>query len=412
VSLAWQSALGFCAFYAIAWVLSENRALISWRTVLRCMALQIAIGVVFYQFPYFRQITLALNQALAGIQRATQSGTELLFGYLGGAALPFKLEAGGSAFVLALQTLPVVIVLSALAALLFYWGILPLLVRLLSWLLRRAIGVGGALGLSTAANVFLGPVESPLFIKPYIAVLTRAELFAVMVGGMAGIAGTMMVLYGLVLQNSVPDAIGHIVIASFMSAPATLAISALMLPQLGASTDAVMSHGEPAQSAMDAITRGTTEGMQMLINIIAMVLVLTALIALANQIIAALFGVDYSLQQMLGVLLAPIAWLIGIPWSEAGSAGALIGTKTILNEYLAYQQLIQLPEGTLSPRSALLMLYALCGFANFASLGILIGGLATLCPERRAEIIQLGYRCLIGGTLCTLSGAALIGVMA
>jgi concentrative nucleoside transporter, CNT family len=313
---------------------------------------------------------------------------------------------------LALQTLPVVIVLSALAALLFYWGILPLLVRLLSWLLRRAIGVGGALGLSTAANVFLGPVESPLFIKPYIAVLTRAELFAVMVGGMAGIAGTMMVLYGLVLQNSVPDAIGHIVIASFMSAPATLAISALMLPQLGASTDAVMSHGEPAQSAMDAITRGTTEGMQMLINIIAMVLVLTALIALANQIIAVLFGVDYSLQQLLGVLLAPIAWLIGIPWSEAGSAGALIGTKTILNEYLAYQQLIQLPEGTLSPRSALLMLYALCGFANFASLGILIGGLATLCPERRAEIIQLGYRCLIGGTLCTLSGAALIGVMA
>ena len=417
--LAVQSFFGFFVLYGVAWLCSEHRAGVQWRTVLSALLLQFVLALLLFKFPYFHQGVLVLNDALGAIQKATGAGTALLFGYLGGGELPFEVQPGKSAFVLAIQTLPVVVVISALASLLFYLRILPWVVRVFSWVLARSIGIGGALGLSTAANIFLGPVESPLFIKPYLDKLSRGELFAVMVGGMSGIAGTMMVLYGLVLQNSVPGAIGHLLIASFISAPAAIAVSALMVPHVGRST-AVMPalssqtapEPEEAQSAMDAIARGTIEGMQMLINIVAMVLVLTALIALVNLTIEAINpGAQWTLQRLFGLMMAPLAWLIGVPGSEAQTVGSLLGTKTVLNEYLAYLDLIQLAPGVLSPRSQLLATYALCSFANLGSLGIMIGGLGTLCPNRRSEIIQLGYRCVFGGTLATLSGAALIGVI-
>jgi concentrative nucleoside transporter, CNT family len=407
--LALQSAFGFLVFFGFAYALSERRDLIRWKTVAAAIALQIILGVVFYKFPYFHGVVLALNEGLGAIQTATAVGSQFLFGYLGGGELPFEVKPGASPFVLATQVLPVIIVISALASLLHYLKILPLIVRAFSWLLTRAVGVGGALGLSTAANVFLGPVESPLFIKPYLKSLSRGELFAVMVGGMSGIAGTMMVLYGLVLQAHIAGAIGHILIASFMSAPATIAIAALMLPHSGEHTAGIVENSGAATSAMDAITRGTVEGMGMLINIVAMVLVLTALIALINFILIAL-GLTFTLQSAFGVVLAPFAWLVGIPASEMQAAGSLLGTKTVLNEYLAYVDLVS-KHGDMSERSKVLMTYALCGFANFGSLGIMIGGLGTVCPERRQDIIALGYRCLIGGTLATLSGAALIGVI-
>lgn len=412
--LAWQSLLGFFVLYALAWLASERRQQVQWRTVFGALALQIVLALLLFKFPYFNHSVLVLNDALAAIQTATGAGTALLFGYLGGGELPFALLPGKVPFVLALQTLPVVIVISALASLLFYLRILPLVVRAFSAVLTRTVGIGGALGLSTAANVFLGPVESPLFIRPYLTTLSRGELFAVMVGGMSGIAGTMMVLYGLVLQTALPGAIGHLLIASFISAPAAIAISALMVPHVGASTAAPKdsSTDDQARSAMDAITRGTVEGVQMLINIVAMVLVLTALIALLNLALEALNpGANWTLQRLFGLIMAPLAWLIGIPANEAQTAGALLGTKTVLNEYLAYVDLTQLAPGALTERSRVLITYALCSFANLGSLGIMIGGLGTLCPTRRNEIIELGYRCLIGGTLATLTCAALIGVI-
>jgi concentrative nucleoside transporter, CNT family len=404
-----QSAVGFIAFFAIAFLLSENRAAIARRTVLLAIALQIVLALVLYKFPYFHSFVLALNEALNAVQTATGEGTKLLFGYLGGGELPFEVKSGSNLLILVTQVLPVIIVISALASLLHYLKVLPLMVRGFSYVLTRTLGIGGALGLSTAANVFLGPVESPLFIKPYLARLSRGELFAVMVGGMSGIAGTMMVIYGLVLKSHVPDAIGHILIASFISAPATIAIAALMVPHQGPHTEGSTDHNDAPISAMDAITRGTLEGVSMLINIVAMVLVLTALIALINIIFKAI-GLSTTLQALFGVLMSPLAWLIGIPAHEAQAAGSLLGTKTVLNEYLAYSELIA-QQSLFSARSKVLLTYALCGFANFGSLGIMIGGLGTLCPERRTEIIQLGYRCLIGGTLATLSGAALIGVI-
>ena len=412
--LALQSLIGFIALFAIAWAMSEKRRAIPWRTVFGAIILQVVMCVMLFKFPFFREVTSALNDALNGIQDATREGTKFVFGYVGGADLPFKVEDGKSPFILATQALPLMIVVSALSSLLFYWKILPVVVNAFSWVLRRTIGVGGAVGVSTAANIFLGTVEAPMFIKPYISKLTRGELFIVMTGSMAGIAGTVMVLYGIILKPIVPDAIGHILIVSFISAPAAIAFSALMIPHEGPVTDGSIAAGSPMSSAMDAVTQGTVDGVQIFINIVAMLLVLTALIALANQLFNFLpyvGGKPITLQGIFGWVMSPIVWLTGIPWAESEAAGALMGTKTVLNEFIAYLDMSKLEPGTLSERSRVMMTYSLCGFANFASLGILIGGMGTMAPERRSEIIDLGYRCLIAGTLSTLSCGALVGII-
>ena len=412
--LALQSLMGFFALFALAWAISEKRRAVPWRTVIGAILLQVVMTIMLFKFPWFKEMTAALNDALNGLQAATREGTKFVFGYIGGADLPFKQEDGKSAFVLATQALPLVIVVSALSSLLFYWKILPLVVNAFSWVLRRTIGVGGAIGVSTAANIFLGTVEAPLFIKPYISKLSRGELFITMTAGMAGIAGTVMVLYGIILKPIVPDAIGHILIVSFISAPAAIAFSSLMVPHEGEVTDGMIATGAEVSSTMDAVTQGTVEGVTIFINITAMLLVLTALIALLNQLfnfLPAVYGQPITLQGIFGWVMAPIVWLTGIPWAESQSAGALMGTKTVLNEFIAYIDMAKLPIETLSERSRVIMTYSLCGFANFASLGILIGGMGTMCPERRAEIINLGYKSLIAGTLSTLSCGALVGII-
>jgi concentrative nucleoside transporter, CNT family len=414
MTLVLQSLFGFVMLFAFAWVLSEKRGAVQWRTVFGAITLQVVLCVLMFKFPYFKDMADVLNNVLNGLQAATREGTKFVFGYIGGADTPFTATQPQNSFVLATMALPLVIVVSALSSLLFYWKILPAIVNAFSWVLKRTIGVGGAIGVSTAANIFLGTVEAPLFIKPYIAKLTRGELFITMTAGMAGIAGTVMVLYGIILKGAVPDAIGHILIVSFISAPAAIAFSALMVPHVGEVTDGKIATGNTVSSTMDAITQGTVEGVSIFINIVAMLLVLTALIAIVNQLFGFLPNVDgkpITLQGIFGWVMAPIVWLTGIPWSEAQAAGGLMGTKTVLNEFIAYLDMSKLPTGTLSPRSNVIMTYSLCGFANFASLGILIGGMGTMCPERRSEIIELGYKCLIAGTLSTLSCGALVGII-
>jgi concentrative nucleoside transporter, CNT family len=259
-------------------------------------------------------------------------------------------------------------------------------------------------GLSTAANVFVGMVEAPLFVRPYLARVSRGELFAIMVGGMASIAGTVLFLYGAILGASVPDAVAHLLIASILSAPAALIVAFLMVPPQGALTGGAVVLESQASGSMDALTRGTLEGAQLLLNIVAMLIVFVALVALVNFVIA-----PYTLQGFLGVALAPLAWLAGIPWPEAQAAGALLGTKTVLNELVAYLELARMSE--LSERSRLLLTYALCGFANFGSLGIMIGGLGTMCPERRAEVVALGVKSIVAGTLATCLTAATVALV-
>jgi CNT family concentrative nucleoside transporter len=306
-----------------------------------------------------------------------------------------------------------VLVMSALSALLFHWRVLPLLVRAMSWLLEKTLGVGGAVGLSTAANVFVGMVEAPLLIKPYLARVSRGELFVILAAGMAGVAGTVMGLYAGIVGPRVPDALGHILAASFISAPAAIVFAVLMVPPTGAPTGRAIALPRLDASSMDAVTRGTGEGLQLLLNIVAMLVVLVALVALANQALALLphAGAPWSLQRLLGLVMAPLAWLAGVSWAEAGTAGALLGTKTVLNELIAYLDFAALPEDALSPHSRVVMTYALCGFANLGSLGIMIGGLTTMAPERRREIIELGPRTLVAGTLATLSCGCVVGML-
>jgi CNT family concentrative nucleoside transporter len=411
-----QAAFGLFALLAIAVALSENRSTIDWRRAGLAFAASIAAALLFLKVPFAAQALGLLNVPVQAVADATRVGTSFVFGYLGGGPLPFAEASPGGAFVLALQALPLVLVVSALTTLLFHWGILPKIVRTLSFVLERTLGVGGAVGLSTAANVFVGMVEAPLFIRPYLARLTRGELFVVMVGGMASIAGTVMVLYATIVGSTVPDAFGHILVASLLSAPVTILIGRIMVPDAGAARAAATldTDDQIAANAMDAIAKGTSAGLELLLNIVAMLIVLIALVALANSALGLLpeiFGAKLTLERILGWIMAPICWLMGISWAEAPTAGALMGVKTVLNEFVAYVQLANTPAEALSERARLILVYALCGFANFGSLGIMIGGLATIAPNRRAEIASLGLKSLVAGTLATCFMGALVGAL-
>jgi CNT family concentrative nucleoside transporter len=418
-----QSAFGVLALLAIAWAFGENRRAVSLRQAAVGLFVTILTAVALIRLPFVAHAFGAINDAVGAISSASRAGTAFVFGYLGGGALPFDLKAPGADFILAFQALPVVLVMSVLTTLLFYWRILPPVVRGMAWLLERTLGVGGAVGLSTAANIFLGMVESPLFIRPYLAQLTRSELFLVMTGGMAGIAGTVLVLYATLLAPLIPDAAAHFVIASVLGAPAAILVSLIMVPEIsdirtgGALTDPGVALSDPemhASSTMDAIVKGTTAGLELLLNIVAMLIVLVALVYLANAILGLLpdvGGARISLQRMLGYAMAPVCWLMGLPWPQAITAGSLMGTKTVLNELIAYVDLSKLGPDALDPRSRLIMLYAMCGFANFGSLGIMIGGLGTMAPQRRDEINSLGLKSIVSGTLTTCLMGAIVGVL-
>ena len=381
------------------------------------LAVTFITAVVLIKLPGIARAFGAINDAVNAIAAASRAGTSFVFGYLGGGQLPYDLKIPGAEFVLALQALPIVLVMSVLTTLLFHWRILPPIVRGFSWLLERTLGVGGAVGLSAAANIFLGMVEAPLFIRPYLASLTRSELYMVMTGGMAGIAGTVLVLYAILLGPVVPDAAAHFVIASVIAAPAAILVSAIMVPERSEKHDRSkhVALAPVASSTMDAIVKGTAAGLELLLNICAMLIVLVALVHLANAIIGTLLpvigGAPITLQRLLGYAMAPVCWLMGIPWQEAVTAGGLMGIKTVLNEFIAYVELSKLPSDALDPRSRLIMLYAMCGFANFGSLGIMIAGLSVMAPERRDEVISLGAKSIVSGTIATCLMAALVGML-
>jgi concentrative nucleoside transporter, CNT family len=411
-----QSAVGALGLLGFAWLVSERRGAVAWRPAAAALAVTFLLAVMLLKVPPVRAAFAAANGAVEAVAAATRAGTAFVFGYLGGGALPFDPKTPGAEFILAFQALPLILVMSVLTTLLFYWRILPPIVRGFSFALTRTLGVGGAVGLSTAANVFVGMVEAPLFIRPYLGRLSRSELFVVMTGGMAGIAGTVLVLYATIVAPLIPDAAGHFIIASVLGAPAAILIARIMVPDSdGARTDASLVRPEPvAASSMDAVVKGTAVGLELLLNIVAMLIVLVALVHLANAALAwlpAIGGAPVTLQRGLGYAMAPMCWLMGIPWAEAPTAGALMGIKTVLNEFIAYLELAKLPADALSDRSRLIMLYALCGFANFASLGIMIAGLTTMAPERRDDILALGLRSIVSGTLSTCLMGAIVGVL-
>lgn len=414
-----QSLFGVLVLTAIAAALAPRGQDHPWRrqsrTAVAGLILQFAIAAIILKLPASQQVFLWLNGAVLALQSATHAGTSFVFGYLGGGTLPFEESQPGASFILALRALPLILVMSALSALLFHWRILPVIVSGFAWLLQKAFGIGGAAGLGVAANIFVGMVEAPLLIRPYMARLSRSELFMVMTCGMATIAGTMMVLYASILSPVLPGALGHLIAASIMSAPAAVMVARLMVPETEPPTEGHLLNPDPPGNAMDAITRGTLDGAALLVNVIAMLIVMVALVHLCNQVIGLLLpdiaGQTVTLQRILGYAMAPVAWLMGLPWAEAVTGGSLLGIKVILNEFLAFLELINLPREALSDRSRLILTYALTGFANLGSLGIMIGGMATIVPSRRQEIVALGMRSVIAGTIATCMTGAIVGIL-
>jgi CNT family concentrative nucleoside transporter len=410
-----QSALGVIALVAFAWLVSENRRAVSPKRVAIGLVVTLVLATLFLKVPPTTAAFGSANHVIDAIAEASRAGTSFVFGYVGGGPLPFELKFPGNEFVLAFNALPIVLVMSVLTTLLFYWGILPPIIKGFAFALDRTMGVGGAVGLSTAANIFVGHVEAPLFIRPYLNQLSRSELFVVMTGGMAGIAGTVLVLYATFLRDAVADAAGHLIIASVLGAPVAVMVGQIMVPdEKDVRTNSLAIEEPIAESTMDAIAQGATAGLSLLLNMIAMLIVFVALVHLINamfSVLPSLGGEPITLQRLLGFVMAPVTWLIGIPWEQAKTAGALMGIKTVLNELIAYLEMSKLPPGTLDPRSRLIMLYAMCGFANFGSVGIMIGGLTVMAPERRSDIISLSMKSVVSGTISTLLMGAVVGLL-
>jgi CNT family concentrative nucleoside transporter len=409
-----QSGFGLAALLALSWALSEQRRAVPWRLVTSGLVLAFVLAAAFLKLPALATALAGLNTVLEMLERSLQAGTSFVFGYLGGGPTPFATTHASANFVLAFRALPLVLLVAALSAVLFHWGVLPLLVRAFAWMLQRTMGIGGSVGVSAAANVFVGMVEAPLVIAPYLGRLSRGELFIVMNCGMATIAGTVLVLYATFLGPVVPNALGHLLVASIVATPVAIVIAAIMVPPT-LTDEAHVSFARQDANAIAALTRGTLEGLQLLLNIVAMLLVFVALVALVNTLLGVLPDINdapLTLERVFGWLFAPLAWMVGIPAAESLTAGALLGKKTVLNEFIAYIDLAGLPADALSQRSRLLLTYALCGFANFGSLGIMLGGLSALLPaERRAELAELGLKSVLAGLLATCATAAIVGVL-
>ena len=419
--LAFQSLLGLLAIPLLAYAISEDRARLRREGVLKFVAVglaaQFSIAIVLLEVPASRVLFDWIGAAVGALQSATAAGMGRVFGYLGGGPLPFKPTGPpGATFILAFQALPLILIMSALTRLLYHWGVLQRVVAVFAFVFKRAFGIGGPLGTVAAAKLFVGMVEAPLLVRPYLAGLGRGALFAAMTLGMATVAGTVMALYATILEPVLPGAAGHIVAASLMNAPAALMLARLAVPEgFTGGPDTAELHLEHApRSSIDAIAQGTFDGLRLLAAVIAMLVVMISLVALANAalgLIGGPFGLALTLEKILGWILAPVAFAIGIPWHEAGIAGGLIGEKIVLNELIAYLDLAKLPPEALSPRSRLILTYALCGFANLGSLGIMVGGLTTLVPERRNDIVELAPKAMLVGLMATLLSGAVVGTI-
>jgi len=418
-----QAFIGIPIFILLAVLCSERRRLPNWKLLAVGLGLQFTFAFLVFRFDLLQQALSGINQAVSAVASATESGTLFVFGYLGGdpanVSYPFEVGDAGSTVILAFRILPLILIFTVLSAILWHYRVLPTIIRGFAFILQRSLGVGGAIGFCAAANIFVGMVEAPALIRPYIKALTRSELFVLMSVGMATIAGTVMVLYAVVLAPIVDNALGHILTASVISAPAAIMLALIMVPPTlnisdNDSKEQVKNLGPTYHNVMDAIAKGTADGVALMVNVGAMLLVLTALVALFNSILALLpsFGGDeMTIQRILGYLFAPLVWLMGIPWIEAQAAGSLMGIKTTLNEFIAFIAMTSLPEGSLSDRSTIIMTYAICGFANFGSLGIMIAGLSGMCKERAKEIVSLAPQSIVSGTLATCMTGAIAGLL-
>ena len=407
-----QGLLGLPAIILLAWLTSSNRHRFPLRLVLSGVIAQLALAALFLKVPLLQDLLLLINRLVLTLEAATGAGTAMVFGFLGGGDAPFDISRPEYSFILAFQALPIVIVFAALSALLWHWRIIPLVISAVAGVLARSMGVSGAVGVASASSIFVGMVESPLLIKPQLRTMTNSELFMLMTCGMATVAGTVLGLYAGILAASVPDALSHILVASLISAPAALLLAAVMVPPTGGAEDVPMNMDSPYSGSMDALVTGVGEGLRLLASIIGMLIAFVALVYLADRALGLvpIGDAPLTLVGTFGWVLAPLAWLTGIPWEEAHAAGELLATKVFINELVAYLQLGSIDPTTLSEHSRLILTYALCGFANFCSLGIMIGGLTAMCPERTADIMRLAPRSIWSGLLATCMTGTGVGL--
>ena len=408
--------LGIAALVALAWALSENRRRVRWKVVGWGLGLQFAFALLLVKVPVFRQMLAQLNRVVRAVEQASHEGGAFVFGYLTGGPSPFRMAEGAAAApaLFFFGPLMMLIVVGALSAVLFHFGILQKIVGAFAALLRRTMGLGGAEGVVVAANVFMGQSDAPLLIKPYVGHLGRAGLMCVMTAGMTTISGSLMIVYASILEPVLPGIVlGHLVVASIISAPAAVMVARLMVPAAEAEIDretpklAADTHG-----VVDALLVGANDGAKVMVNVAVMLVAIIAVVSLANKALGLLpFDTPLSLERMLGWVMAPAMWLVGVPWSEAQTAGELMAVKTVFNEFVAYLALAKQPAEALSLHSRLIAIYSLCGFANFSSVGILAGTLTALCPEHKRTIAALGLKAMVAGTLGTLLTGAVIGIV-
>ena len=411
-----QAVLGLLLILAVSWALSEDRKRFPWRLAIGAVALQAVLVLILFGLPQSEVVLRGMSGGVTGLADATRQGTRFVFGYLGGGPQPYAVADQSALFVFAFEVLPLILVISALSALLWHWRILRWVIRGFGIVFQRTMGLGGASALAVAANIFLGTVEAPIVIRGYLERLTRSELFLLMTVGLATVAGSTMVAYASLLAPTLPDAAGHVLTASVIAAPAGVLLSRIFVPeQLGqGGAYADYTSALTYESSIDAIARGITDGLAVVLNITATLIVFVALVALVNVILGAfpdVAGAPLTVERILGVLFSPLAWALGIPLSEIGQAGSLLGVKMVLTEFTAYIQLAQIPTGEMSERTRTILTYALCGFANIGSVGIVVAGLGVLVPSRRNEVLSLVWKSLAAGFLATCLSAAIVGAL-
>lgn len=407
-----QTSLGLIVFVAIAWSMSEDKNKVPWKVVVSAIILQIIIGILLLKIPFIREVLFLANKLVWIIDQATKDGTSFIFGYLGGGETPFKVVNPQNNFIIAFHVLPIVIIVSAISALLFHWGILQWIIKIFSWPLQKTLKLDGATGLGVASAIFLGMIESPLFIRPYLKKISYSGLFTLITAGMATIAGTVMVLYASVLNQVIEHAAAQLFVASVMSAPAAIMFAQIIVPPQTTKKNVqdIIKLPKQTKSSFEAIVNGTNEGVKMVIGIIGILIVLFAFISLINTFLALIPAENpLTIEKIAGKIFIPFCWLMGIPPQELSLTGELMGTKLLLNEFVAYMKLSQMTE--LSQHSQLILTYAMCGFANFGSLGILVGGLGTIIPERKEEVLKLSLKGILAGTLSTMYTGIIIGLL-
>lgn len=411
-----QSLIGLVVVMAVCWLLSENKARFPWKLAIGALVVQVALVLLLFGVPPARAALQSVGSAVDGLSGSTQAGTAFVFGYLAGTDQPFPTGVGGAPFIFAFRVLPVILVVCALSALLWHLKVLQWITRAFGFAFQKTLGLRGPPALAIGATIFMGQVEGPIFIRAYLDKLSRSELFMLMSVGMSCVSGSTMVAYATILKATLPGAAAHVLTASLISAPAGVLLARIMVPpgELEKGGDAAFGDDNKYDSAIDAVSHGIGDGLQVVLNVGATLIVFVAFVAIADKLLG-LFppfgGQPITIERVLGVVFAPLAWCLGIPWAEASTSGGLLGTKLVLTEFTAFIKLGAIPADQLSERTRTIMTYALCGFANVGSVGINVSGFSVLAPDRRSEILALVWKALIAGFLATCMTASIIGAM-